>query len=125
LQTSPDPARARAHIGNAHDLADWCAAANHLLEPDGTLTVIWRADGLPDVLAISGHIGAAEVIPVYPGPNAAAIRVLVRITKGSRSRLSLRPSLILAGPDGRPTDPAEALLRRAAGLDEVLGVAGA
>jgi tRNA1(Val) A37 N6-methylase TrmN6 len=52
------------------------------------------------------------LLPVHSKPEAPAIRVLVRAVKSSRAPLQLLPGLLLADADGKPTDAAEALLRR-------------
>ena len=77
------------------------------------LTLIWRADGLGDVLSALGigGIGGIGVLPVYPRPDAAAIRILVRGVKGSRAPLSLAGGLTLNDANARPTAEAEAILR--------------
>lgn len=109
---SPDAARAAAHMALPETLAAWTRAAARLLAPSGTLTLIWRADGLADVLAaLARGFGGIAVLPVHPRTGAPAIRVLVRATKGSRAPLSLLPGLALADSDGRPTADAEAILR--------------
>ncbi len=112
---SPDPARRSAHLGP--DLRSWVASAARLLRPQGTLTLIYRADGLADVLsALAGDFGLIGVIPVFPKPNAAAIRIVVRSLKRSRGALTLCPGLLL-NEDGRPTQAAEAILREGAALN--------
>jgi tRNA1(Val) A37 N6-methylase TrmN6 len=74
---------------------------------------------LADVLAaVDAHFGAIAVLPIYPRPNAAAIRILVRAMKGSRAPLALIPSLTLNDADGRPTAQAEAILRDGAALEQ-------
>src|SRR6188508_1891873 len=74
---SPDPARRFAHVGSAKTLEQWAERAARLLAPAGVLTLIWRADGLGEVLsALGARFGALTVMPVYPRPDAAAIRVL-------------------------------------------------
>src|SRR5437667_3127559 len=47
---SPDMARATAHAATAATLEDWVRAARRVLKSQGTLTLIWRADGLAEVL---------------------------------------------------------------------------
>jgi tRNA1(Val) A37 N6-methylase TrmN6 len=87
------------------------------LRPRGTLSLIWRADGLADVLGtLAPGFGAVTVLPVHPKPDAPAIRILVRAAKGSHAPLQLLPGLILADRSGRPTPEAEAVLRAGAGL---------
>jgi tRNA1(Val) A37 N6-methylase TrmN6 len=116
-QPSPDHARRLAHAASEGTLERWLRAATRLLRADGVVTLIWRAGGLADVLAALGKdFGAITVLPVHPKPGAAAIRVLVRATKGSRALLKLLPGLLLADADGKPTAAAEAVLRKGEAL---------
>jgi tRNA1(Val) A37 N6-methylase TrmN6 len=112
---SPDAARRRAHVSTG--IAPWLRSAARLLGAGGTLTLIWRADGLADLLAaLARGFGAVTVLPVHPRADAPAIRVLVRAVKGSRAPLALLPGLMLADADGRPSVEAEAVLRHGAAL---------
>jgi tRNA1(Val) A37 N6-methylase TrmN6 len=109
---SPHPGRRLAHAASHGMLRQWIETAARLLCPHGALTLIWRADGLHEVLAaLADEFGAAAVLPVYPKPEVPAIRVLVRAVKASRAPLSLLPGLLLADSDGTPTPEAEAILR--------------
>jgi tRNA1(Val) A37 N6-methylase TrmN6 len=114
---SPDAARAAAHTETPEALAAWCATAARLLVAGGSLTVIFRAAGLPIVLdALARSFGGVTALPVHPRPQAEAIRVLVRAVKGSRAPFALAPGLILNDADGRPSAAAEAILRDLAPL---------
>jgi tRNA1(Val) A37 N6-methylase TrmN6 len=116
---SPDPKRRLAHAASTHTLTQWTRRAVALLSPSGTLTLIWRADGLADVLAAANaDFGSIAVLPIYPRPNAAAIRIFVRAVKGSRAPLALMPGLTLNDADGQPTAEAEAILRGGAALEQ-------
>jgi tRNA1(Val) A37 N6-methylase TrmN6 len=87
------------------------------LRPRGTLSLIWRADGLDDVLeALAPAFGATLVLPVYPKPAESAIRVLVRATKASRAPLQLLPGLVLNDTTGGATREADGVLRAGAAL---------
>jgi tRNA1(Val) A37 N6-methylase TrmN6 len=109
---SPDPQRRAAHAGPPGGLMDWVGAAHRLLHSAGTLSLIWRADGLAEVLAaLEGRFGGIVVLPVHGRAGEAAIRVLVRARKGSRAPFGLLPGLALNDKDGRPTAEAEAVLR--------------
>jgi tRNA1(Val) A37 N6-methylase TrmN6 len=109
---SPDRGRRLAHAGSRAVLPQWLGAAARLLRPNGAVTLIWRADGLADVLdALADGFGAVAVLPIHPKPGAAAVRVLTRAIKASRAPLVLRPGLLLADADGKPTRQAEAVLR--------------
>ena len=68
---SPDPARRAAHAAADGALAAWIDAAAWLLHSAGTLTMIWRADGLAEVLAaleraLRRYRGAAGAWPRRP-----------------------------------------------------------
>jgi tRNA1(Val) A37 N6-methylase TrmN6 len=116
-QPSPDQARRLAHAATEGMLERWLYTAARLLRSDGVVTLIWRADGLAEVLAaLSKDFGAITVLPVHPKPDAAAIRVLVRATKGNRAPLALLPGFLLADSDSKPTAAAEAVLRKAEAL---------
>ncbi len=109
---SPDPRRRLAHAAAPGLLTRWVASATWLLKPGGVLTLIWRADGLDDVLeAISPVFGDASVLPVRPGPDRPAIRVLVRAVKGGKGVPAHLPPLVLNDTEGRPSVEAEAVLR--------------
>lgn len=114
---SPQAHRRLAHAA-AHDtLRQWTRTGSRLLPPNGVLTLIWRADGLRDVLdVLSSDFGATALLPVHPKPGAPAIRVLVRAVKASRAPLRLLPGLLLAEADGKPSAAAEAVLRDGAAL---------
>jgi len=117
LNVSPDPQRRLAHAGSVDALRQWMHRSASLLVPSGTLTLIWRADGLADLLAAASlAFGGIAVLPIYPRPNAGAIRILVRAVKGSRAAFALMPGLTLNDASGRPTAEAEAILRGGAAL---------
>jgi tRNA1(Val) A37 N6-methylase TrmN6 len=116
-RTSPDRRRRLAHAAPRESLAAWIRTAARLLRPNGTLTLIFRADGLVDLgRALDTGFGAVTVLPVYPKPDQPAVRILVRATKASRAPLALLPGLVLNDVGGRPTAQAEAVLRAGAAL---------
>lgn len=121
-QVSPDRGRSLAHAGPADLLNVWIGTAARLLRASGTLTLIWRADGLADVLtALEGRFGAVAVMPIYPKPGAPAIRVLVRAQKDGPASSKTLPGLALndvigTNVNGTPSAAAEAVLRRGEAL---------
>lgn len=109
---SPERGRRVAYVASPDTLPQWLGNAAWLLRPQGTVTLIWRADGLADVLAaLAGGFGAVAILPVHSKPGAPAIRVLVRAVKAHHAPLALLPGLVLADADGKPTPQAEAVLR--------------
>jgi len=114
---SPNASRRLAHAARRGALRQWLRVASRLLRPSGALTLIWRADGVAEVLAaLASGFGAVTVMPVYGKPGAPAVRILLRAIKGSGAPLALLPGLLLADAQGRPTADAEAVLRGGAKL---------
>jgi tRNA1(Val) A37 N6-methylase TrmN6 len=111
-QPSPDRERRTAHEARSSTLEVWVHAARRLLKPGGTLTLIWRAEALIEVLAALGRgFGGIAILPMHPKSDAAAIRMLVKAEKGSGAPLALWPGFVLNGDDGKPTAEAERVLR--------------
>ena len=114
-RASPDSRRKLAHHGSHEALAGWVQVAGRLLQAAGTLTLIWRGDALDEVLrALVPLFGAITVLPVHPGPSKAAVRVLVRATKGSHAPLTLLPGFFLNDASGRTSPEAQSVLRQGA-----------
>jgi tRNA1(Val) A37 N6-methylase TrmN6 len=114
---SPDARRRVAHCSSQEMLASWIRTAGRILRPGGTVTLIFRAERIGEVLqALGAGFGAIAVRPIYAKPMASAIRILTRAVKSSRAPTSLRPGFMLNGADGRPTAEVEAVLREAAAL---------
>jgi tRNA1(Val) A37 N6-methylase TrmN6 len=114
---SPDRARRVARTASRETLEQWLHTAARLLLPSGTVTLIWRADGLGEVLAaLAAGYGAISILPIHPKPATAAIRVLVRAAKDRDGPLTLLPGFVLADAAGKPTAQAETVLRDGATL---------
>lgn len=93
---SPDQARHIAHVATEETLHAWVHAARRILRSNGVLTLIWRADGIADVLAaLSRGFGSLSILPVHGEAGRPAIRVLVRAVKGGRAPTRLLPGLML------------------------------
>jgi tRNA1(Val) A37 N6-methylase TrmN6 len=109
FRSSPD--KQDAHIATDDTLAQWTHAARRVLKPGGMLTLIWRADGLADVLAaVSRGFGSVAIVPIHSAPASPAIRIVVRATKGGRAPMELFPALLLNDAAGNPTPEARAIL---------------
>lgn len=119
VRASPSGARARAHVFAEGTLDDWMRVAASVLRPHGRLAMIFKGDGLTEVLAaLAGRFGAATIRPVHPRDDAPAHRLLIGAIKGSRARPSILPGLVLHPAESdRYTDPAEAILRGRAAID--------
>jgi tRNA1(Val) A37 N6-methylase TrmN6 len=73
------PLRAAANVEGAARLPDWVAALARATRRGGTLTLIHRADRLPELLAALDRVaGALVTFPLWPAAGKAAKRVLVQ-----------------------------------------------
>lgn len=116
---NPSPERGRRLARTATDgtLMLWLTTAARLLRASGTVTLIWRADGLGDVLAaLAQDFGVITILPVHPKPGATAICVIASALKERSGPSSLLPGLVLADANGKPTAQAETILRDGAAL---------
>ena len=101
---SPDQKRHSAHVATEETLQAWVHAARRILRSDGALTLIWRADGIAEVLAaLSRGFGSLSILPVHGEAGRPAIRVLVRAVKGGRAPTRLLPGLMLNDESIVPT----------------------
>ena len=107
---SPDAGRRLAHVGADDTLSVWTRRAYWLLRASRRPHLIWRADGLGDVLAAF----AASA----PSRSCRSIRSRRQRQSASSSAPSraacaarLLPGLILNGADGKPSAEAEDILR--------------
>lgn len=117
-----DSGRERA-MGEATPLADWIRAAARRAAPAGTVTLIQRAERLPEVLtAMAAHLGSLHLRPLIPRRGRAARLVLIHGIKGGRAALRLQDGWLLHdgaehARDGESyTAETQAVLREAAAL---------
>lgn len=102
-RASPDEARAVAHVAAAETLERWIHAGRRLLKSGGALTLIWRADGLSQVLAVLGRgFGSLAILPIHGDVGRPAIRVLVRAVKGGKAPTRILAGLVLNDESGLP-----------------------
>jgi tRNA1(Val) A37 N6-methylase TrmN6 len=114
---SPDSVRERAHVATATTLASWLRVARRMLKSNGRLAMIWRADGISEVLtALDRGFGSLEILPVHADVTAPAIRILVRATKGGRAPTRLHAALLLNDESGVPNKWVQEILAGKGGL---------
>lgn len=118
-----DPGRDTAQR-EATPLAGWLAAGLRRLAPGGWLTLIHRAERLPEILAaLAGPAGDIALRPLAPRAGRPAGRVIVHARKGARGPFRLLAPLILHEGPAHPGDrdhftaQATAILRDGAPLD--------
>ncbi len=116
-RASPDKTREIAHVATEETLATWVHAARRLLKSGGVLTMIWRADGIADVLkALDRGFGSLALMPVHGDALAPAIRILVRAVKGGRAPAAIHPGIALRDAKGAPDDYIQEILAGRAAL---------
>ena len=102
-RVSPDLARASAHVADSETLERWIHSGRRLLKSGGALTLIWRADGVAEVLAALGRgFGSLAILPVHADATRPAIRVLIRAIKGGKAPTRMLASLLLNDESGLP-----------------------
>jgi tRNA1(Val) A37 N6-methylase TrmN6 len=110
-RASPDKARETAHVATVTTLETWVHAARRILKSGGVLTLIWRADGLGEVLTALGRgFGSLAILPVHGEAAAPAIRVLIRAIKGGRAPLRIDAGLMLNDAQGVPNKQVQDIL---------------
>lgn len=121
---SPVAGRDRAHRESGASLGDWIAAGLSRLRPRGWLTVIHRAERVPEMLrSLDGPAGSIDLKPLVPRAGRAAKRVILRARKGGKGPFRLLAPLVLHAGERHLRDEedftaeATALLRNAAALD--------
>ncbi|WP_421701648.1 tRNA1(Val) (adenine(37)-N6)-methyltransferase [Aliiroseovarius sp.] len=92
---APDPIREAALVEDT-PLRDWVDVATKRLKHKGFLTMIQKAERLPEILgAMDDRLGSVLVKPLCPREGRAAVLVLVQARKGGRGAFRLATPLIL------------------------------
>jgi tRNA1(Val) A37 N6-methylase TrmN6 len=95
-RASPDKAREIAHVSEPATLESWVHASRRILKSGGALSLIWRAEGLAEVLAaLDRGFGSLAILPVHGDAKMPAIRVLVRAVKGGKAPTQIHAALML------------------------------
>ncbi len=110
-----DATRATAFLTDI-PLKDWLGFCRRQLKQGGWLTVIYRADRLPELIAALTGFGNITFIPIWPKPGVPAKRVIIRAQKDRKSPAIMHPGLLLYDADGQPTVAATEILRNAGAL---------
>ena len=110
-RASPDKGREIAHMATAATLEDWIHASRRILKSGGILTLIWRADGLAEILAaLDRGFGSLRILPVHGDPAAPAIRILIRAIKGGKAPTEIQPALMLNDESTLPNKEVQEIL---------------
>ncbi len=83
-------------LGEVTPLSVWIDVAVRRLVPKGCLTLIHRAQRVPEILsAMDDRMGGVELLPLAPRAGRVAKLILLRATKGARAPFSLLPPTVL------------------------------
>jgi tRNA1(Val) A37 N6-methylase TrmN6 len=108
---SPDKARAAAHMAPPATLESWIHASRRILKSGGVLTLIWRADGIAEVLAALGRgFGSLIILPVHADAATPAIRMLIRAVKGGKAPAQMQAALMLNDESAVPNKQVQDIL---------------
>ena len=110
-RASPDRGREVAHVATAATLESWVHAGRRILKSGGVLSLIWRADGLAEVLAaLDRGFGSLKILPVHGDAATPAIRVLIRAIKGGKAPTQLHAALMLNDETAKPNRRVQEIL---------------
>ncbi|MGS4946005.1 tRNA1(Val) (adenine(37)-N6)-methyltransferase [Meridianimarinicoccus sp. RP-17] len=92
-------------LGEAMSLSRWLDIALRRVKPGGTLTMVQRMERLPEALtAVSGRIGACQVLPVAARAGQPAGLFLLHGIKGRRTPFRLCAPMVLHEGPAHPGD---------------------
>jgi tRNA1(Val) A37 N6-methylase TrmN6 len=110
-RASPDKAREVAHVATSATLDSWVHASRRILKSGGVLSLIWRADGLAEVLAaLDRGFGSLAILPVHADAKKPALRVLIRAVKGGKAPTQIHAALLLNDESALPNKEVQEIL---------------
>lgn len=91
--------------GQDTPLSTWIDVALRRLLPGGTLTLIQRAERLPDCLAtLDERVGSTAVMPLVPRAGRSAKLVVLQSKKGARGAFQIKSPFVLHDGDRHTAD---------------------
>ena len=120
------PTRQNTITANAHKqttpLAEWLDFCIKKVKTKGTLTVIHRAEAVPEILSVlQNRMGKITLVPLYPKKGVCPKRVIIQATKASKAPFRLHTGFVLHNKDNSRTKWAEDVMRKANALN-ILGI---
>ncbi len=121
--SAPDPARETALGGGDVRIAQWIDAAAKRLAPKGYLTLIQRAERMPEILAATAAcLGSLQLLPLSPRPGRDSRLVILRARKDGHAafrlhdRLQMHKGEVHENDEENYTDVIRSVLRAGAAL---------
>ncbi len=114
----PDDSKGQAHMDLNANLRDWIRFCVHYVKQKGTVTLVYRADRMDEVISyLYGRVGDLMIMPLWPRLGSKAKRVIIQGRKGMSGAVSMLPGLALHGNVARYTPEADEILRQGMALN--------
>ena len=119
VSSSPSTPKAEAHILDQTGLEPWIKTATDILTFGGELTLIYRADGLCEVLSsMNSRFGTITILPIFSREGMKANRIIIRGIRGSRGPTEIRRGIVMhQSNDNKYTPFVESILRQGDCID--------
>jgi len=113
----PEKNKGLAHMDSAATLADWIKFSIYNVKNRGTLSIVYRADRIDEVIShLYRRVGDLKIMPLWPRLGSPAKRVIIQGRKGIHGAAQLLPGLALHGTVDRYTEEAREILWDGAAL---------
>lgn len=113
----PDQGKGLAHMDSGASLKDWIKFCIYRVKNRGTVSLVYRADRIDEVMALLyRRVGDLKILPLWPRIGTPAKRVIIQGRKGVHGAAKLLPGLALHGEVDRYTSEARRILWDGAAL---------
>ncbi len=100
VKKSPIPSSSQAKVESVA-LSEWFSVAKEKCKPKGKVTLIQRADRLPDIIkCLNGYFGKVTVLPISSFKDTSPKTVIIQATKNSSADFKLLAPKIVHRRDG-------------------------
>ncbi len=107
----PSENKGLAHMDSGTTLRDWMRFCVYKAKVKGTITIVYRADRVDEIIAhLHRRVGELKIMPLWPRTGVPAKRVIVQGRKGVRGAASILPGMPLHGEVERYTKEAKSIL---------------
>lgn len=114
----PAETKGLAHMDKSASIKDWVRFCIYKVKNKGTVTIIYRADRVDEVIAhLHRRVGELKIMPLWPRLGVPAKRVIIQGRKGMRGTASILPGMALHGEVERYTPEAKKILWDGEALD--------
>lgn len=114
----PAETKGLAHMDKSASLRDWVRFCVYKVKNKGTVSIIYRADRVDEVIAhLHRRVGELKIMPLWPRMGVPAKRVIIQGRKGMRGTASILPGMALHGEVERYTPEAKKILWDGEALD--------